>query len=98
MNRVAIPGELSSHIDPLYRCVRAGGWPLLMVQGVEAGDVIGSLTCVAREAGITQRLQRNGRGEEKHSDRRKPGVACVQPHLKSRLEKMNVATNSRAAT
>ncbi len=51
-NRAAMPGDLSAQIEPLYRCIRAEGWPLLMVEGVEADDVIGTLTCVARERGV----------------------------------------------
>ncbi len=51
-NRAAMPDDLSAQIGPLHRCIRAEGWPLLMVEGVEADDVIGTLTCVARERGI----------------------------------------------
>src|SRR5690349_22697882 len=51
-NRPPMPDALSAQIEPLYRCVRAEGWPLLMVDGVEADDVIGTLVCVARERGI----------------------------------------------
>ncbi|MEO5700655.1 MAG: DNA polymerase I [Casimicrobiaceae bacterium] len=51
-NRPAMPDDLSAQIQPLHRCIRAEGWPLLMVEGVEADDVIGTLTCVARERDI----------------------------------------------
>src|SRR5512140_1580928 len=51
-NRASMPDDLSAQIEPLHRCIRAEGWPLLMVEGVEADDVIGTLTCVARERGI----------------------------------------------
>ncbi|MEP7205338.1 MAG: DNA polymerase I [Casimicrobiaceae bacterium] len=51
-NRAAMPDDLSAQIQPLHRCIRAEGWPLLMVEGVEADDVIGTLTCVARERDI----------------------------------------------
>jgi DNA polymerase-1 len=43
-----MPDDLSGQIEPLLACIRAMGWPLLMVEGVEADDVIGTL---AREAG-----------------------------------------------
>ncbi|MCC6531400.1 MAG: DNA polymerase I [Burkholderiales bacterium] len=51
-NRVAMPDDLGAQIEPLHECVRALGWPLLMVEGVEADDVIGTLACEAHRAGI----------------------------------------------
>ena len=33
----------SRQIEPLHELVRANGWPLLMIDGVEADDVIGTL-------------------------------------------------------
>jgi len=51
-NRAAMPDELGKQIEPLYRCIRAEGWPLLIVEGVEADDVIGTLVCQARERDI----------------------------------------------
>ena len=51
-NRLAMPDDLSLQIEPLHECVRALGWPLLMVDGVEADDVIGTLVCEAHRAGI----------------------------------------------
>ncbi len=46
-HRPPMPDELVAQIEPLHECVRAEGWPLLMIDGVEADDVIGTL---AREA------------------------------------------------
>jgi len=46
-HRPPMPDDLVAQIEPLHDCVRAEGWPLLMVEGVEADDVIGTL---AREA------------------------------------------------
>ena len=51
-NRIAMPDDLTLQIEPLHECVRALGWPLLMVDGVEADDVIGTLACEAQRAGI----------------------------------------------
>jgi DNA polymerase-1 len=47
-NRAPMPDDLSLQIEPLHECIRALGWPLLCVEGVEADDVIGTL---ARDAG-----------------------------------------------
>ena len=37
-NRAPMPGDLSAQVEPLYDAVRALGWPLLCVEGVEADD------------------------------------------------------------
>ena len=56
-NRSAMPEDLAAQVQPIFKAVRALGWPLLQVDGVEADDVIGTL---AKEAG--------GRGLHHHRD------------------------------
>ena len=51
-NRPPMPEDLVAQIEPLHALVRANGWPLLMVEGVEADDVIGTLAAQAAAAGI----------------------------------------------
>ena len=51
-NRAAIPDDLARQIEPLHALIRAYGWPLLMVEGVEADDVIGTLVRGAEAQGI----------------------------------------------
>ncbi len=51
-NRPSMPEDLVSQIEPLHAAVRALGWPLLMIEGVEADDVIGTLTRQAEAAGM----------------------------------------------
>ena len=51
-NRPSMPEDLVAQIEPLHQCIRAAGWPLLMMDGVEADDVIGTLSRQAAEAGI----------------------------------------------
>ena len=51
-NRTAMPDDLARQIEPIYELVRAHGWPLLMVERVEADDVIGTLARQAKGAGI----------------------------------------------
>lgn len=46
-NRLAMPDELSVQIPPLFSIIKALGLPLIIVDGVEADDVIGTL---ARQA------------------------------------------------
>jgi DNA polymerase-1 len=47
-----MPEDLVAQIEPLHQCIRAAGWPLLMIDGVEADDVIGTLSQQAAVAGI----------------------------------------------
>ncbi len=42
-NRPSMPDDLRVQIDLLHACVKASGYPLLCVDGVEADDVIGTL-------------------------------------------------------
>jgi DNA polymerase-1 len=48
-NRPPMPDELSSQIAPLYEIVEALGYPMVIVPGVEADDVIGTYARQATE-------------------------------------------------
>ncbi len=50
-HRPPMPDDLRAQIEPLHEAVKAEGWPLLVEEGVEADDVIGTLTRQAVEAG-----------------------------------------------
>ena len=41
--RQVMPEDLAVQIEPLFETIRALGWPLVVVDGVEADDVIGTL-------------------------------------------------------
>jgi DNA polymerase-1 len=51
-NRPSMPDDLSRQIEPIHVAVRALGWPLLMIDGVEADDVIGTLCTEAEKRGM----------------------------------------------
>lgn len=51
-HRPPMPDELRSQIQPIHDIIRAMGLPLLVVEGVEADDVIGTLATRAHESGI----------------------------------------------
>jgi len=51
-HRPPMPDDLVRQIAPLHELVRAHGWPLLMVDGVEADDVIGTLATQAAALGF----------------------------------------------
>jgi len=50
-HRPSMPEDLAAQIEPIHAAVRALGWPLLMVEGVEADDVIGTLAAQASARG-----------------------------------------------
>ncbi|HSH26215.1 MAG TPA: DNA polymerase I, partial [Wenzhouxiangella sp.] len=50
-NRPPMPDELKSQIEPLHELIDAMGLPRLVVEGVEADDVIATLVRQARAAG-----------------------------------------------
>ena len=50
-HRPPMPDELRAQVEPIHALVRALGLPLLIVEGVEADDVIGTLACRAAALG-----------------------------------------------
>src|SRR6185437_10554700 len=50
--RAPMPEELAAQIEPIHEIVRAMGWPILMVEGVEADDVIGTLAVEGEKQGM----------------------------------------------
>lgn len=50
--RAPMPDDLRRQIAPIHAAVLAMGWPILMVEGVEADDVIGTLAVNASAQGL----------------------------------------------
>jgi DNA polymerase-1 len=46
-HRPPMPDDLRCQIEPLHELIRAEGWPLVVIDGVEADDVIGTLVVEA---------------------------------------------------
>ncbi len=51
-NRASMPDDMRSQIKPLYSVVEKMGFPLVIIEGVEADDVIGTLSVQATKAGL----------------------------------------------
>src|SRR5450759_5374094 len=51
-HRPSMPEDLVRQIEPIHEAVRALGWPILMVDGIEADDVIGTLAAQATSHGM----------------------------------------------
>ncbi len=52
-HRPPMPDELRTQIQPIHDIIRAMGLPLISIEGVEADDVIGTLSVRATESGMT---------------------------------------------
>jgi DNA polymerase-1 len=50
-NRTAMPDDLAAQVEPLREAVAALGWPVLVIDGVEADDVIATLAEHAKRDG-----------------------------------------------
>ncbi|MDO9422282.1 MAG: DNA polymerase I [Herminiimonas sp.] len=50
--RASMPEDLARQIEPIHEAVRAMGWPILMVEGIEADDVIATLSVEAVKYGM----------------------------------------------
>lgn len=51
-HRPSMPDDLRCQIEPLHEVIRALGFPLIAIPGVEADDVIGTLAVQAAEKGL----------------------------------------------
>ncbi len=51
-NRPPMPDDLRSQIEPLHAIIKAMGLPMLIIEGVEADDVIGTLSTQATQLNI----------------------------------------------
>ncbi len=51
-HRPPMPDDLGMQIEPLCEAIRALGWPILQIEGVEADDVIATLAHEADQAGV----------------------------------------------
>ena len=51
-NRPPMPDDLGSQIAPVHNIIKALGFPLYAIEGVEADDVIGTISHIATQKGI----------------------------------------------
>ncbi|MGH1374270.1 MAG: DNA polymerase I [Cellvibrionaceae bacterium] len=51
-HRPPMPDDLRTQIEPIHNIIRAMGFPMLIIDGVEADDVIGTLARQATEQGV----------------------------------------------
>ncbi|WP_109125429.1 DNA polymerase I [Dyella sp. C11] len=73
-NRPPMPDDLRAQVDPMLAIVGALGFPILRVSGVEADDVIGTLTEQAHAQGIEVEIST---GDKDLAQLVRPGVTLV---------------------
>jgi DNA polymerase-1 len=86
-HRPPMPPDLVSQIEPLHQAVVALGWPLLMIDGVEADDVIGTLSRQATEAGM---LCIVSTGDKDLTQLVNPSVTLINTMTNERLDEAGV--------
>ena len=82
-NRTAMPDDLTLQIAPLHDLVRAHGWPLLVIEGVEADDVIGTLARQAKQAGIETLISTSDKDLAQLVE---PGITLMNTMTNERLD------------
>ncbi len=86
-NRAPMPDPLIAQIEPLHAMVRANGWPLVMISGVEADDVIGTLARQAKEAGVETLISSTDKDLTQLVE---PGVTVVNTMANERYDEAGV--------
>ena len=88
-NRAPMPDDLSAQIAPLHEAILAMGWPMLVVEGVEADDVIGTL---AREAGRAGMRVVISTGDKDIAQLVSPSITLVNTMTNEMLNESTVRT------
>ncbi|TQV65233.1 MAG: DNA polymerase I [Halothiobacillaceae bacterium] len=81
-HRPPMPDELRVQIAPLHQAIRAMGLPLLIVEGVEADDVIATLTRQAHEHGLPVLIST---GDKDMAQLSSPGVTLIDTMKNTRM-------------
>jgi DNA polymerase I len=86
-NRPPMPDELRAQIEPMLAIVSALGFPILRVSGVEADDVIGTLTVEAHQQGIDVLIST---GDKDLAQLVRPGVTLVNTMTNTTMDTAGV--------
>jgi len=86
-NRPSMPEELAAQIEPLHECIRAMGIPLINQPGVEADDVIATLTVEAGNRSVETVIST---GDKDIAQLVRPGVTLVNTMSNETLDEEGV--------
>ncbi|HTR59333.1 MAG TPA: DNA polymerase I [Casimicrobiaceae bacterium] len=85
--RQPMPDDLAAQIAPLHELIRTHGWPLVMVDGVEADDVIATLVRQAEAADIDSLVST---GDKDLAQLVTPRITLVNTMSNERLDESGV--------
>jgi DNA polymerase-1 len=88
-HRPPMPDDLRVQIEPIHRIVRAMGLPLVIVDGVEADDVIGTL---ARDAAAKSQPVVISTGDKDMAQLVSPYITLINTMTNTTLDEVGVAT------
>ena len=88
-NRPPMPDDLAAQVAPLHEAVKAEGWPLLSIAGVEADDVIGTLARLGAERNWEVVIST---GDKDLTQLVRPGVLWVNTMSGEALDEAGVET------
>ncbi|MBK9218029.1 MAG: DNA polymerase I [Uliginosibacterium sp.] len=86
-NRPPAPDDLVAQIAPIHTCVRAMGWPVIVEEGVEADDVIGTLAHQAVARGFEVLIST---GDKDMAQLVQPGVTLINTMTNETLDREGV--------
>jgi DNA polymerase-1 len=86
-NRPPMPEELRCQIEPLHDIIKAMGLPLVVVPGVEADDVIGTLAIQASQAGMKTVIST---GDKDMAQLVNPSVSLVNTMSETTMDEQGV--------
>ncbi len=86
-NRPPMPEDLRGQIEPLHEIIRAMGLPLVMVAGVEADDVIGTLAVQAAEQRLATVIST---GDKDMAQLVNPAITLVNTMSETRMDEQGV--------
>ena len=73
-NRPPMPDELQVQIKPIHAFIQAMGLPLIIIPGVEADDVIGTLAIQAQQDGVSTWIATN---DKDMAQLLNPSISCI---------------------
>ena len=82
-NRSSMPEDLAMQIEAIHKVVKAMGWPVLSVSGIEADDVIGTLAKQAKAQNWTVLIST---GDKDLAQLVEPGISLINTMTEERLD------------
>ena len=86
-NRSSMPEDLAMQIESIHQVVKAMGWPVLVVPGIEADDVIGTLAKQAKASGWDVLIST---GDKDLAQLVEPGISLINTMTEERLDTQGV--------